>query len=138
MRQHQSEFEEVDLRFAVVTFETRFFVEAYRRDTGAEWPILIDNSLELYTAYGMERGSARRIFGLRAWWTYLKLLLRGRRLRKSEGDVYQLGGDVLVDPAGIVRLHHVGQDPSDRPPVESILDCVRAHGATGRSSRVDD
>jgi len=42
-------------------------------------------------------------------------------LRKSEGDISQRGGDVLIDPDGIVSLHHIGVGPSDRPAVESIL-----------------
>jgi hypothetical protein len=32
---------------------------------------------------------------------------------------------VLIDPAGIVQLHHIGQGPADRPPVSLILNLVR-------------
>ena len=39
----------------------------------------------------------------------------------TEGDIFQRGGDVLIDPTGIVALHHVGNGPADRPPVETIL-----------------
>ena len=43
-------------------------------------------------------------------------------------------GDVLIDPAGVVRLHHASRGPADRPTVESILQVVRAqrnhHGGT--------
>ena len=42
------------------------------------------------------------------------------------GDVYQLGGDVLIDSSGSIRLHHVTRIPVDRPEVESILEIVRA------------
>jgi alkyl hydroperoxide reductase subunit AhpC len=108
----------------VITFEKPFFVRAYVQETQLEWPILRDESRALYRAYGMERGAAGDIFGLKSWWTYLKLVLRGRRLRKSGGDVYQLGGDVLVDPEGIVRLQHIGRGPADRPPVDAILRIV--------------
>ncbi len=119
------EIERLGIEVCVVTFEREFFVRAYIEDTGMPWPILIDENRELYSAYGMERGRASDILGLRSWWTYAKLLLRGRRLRRSEGDVFQLGGDVLVDPDGIVRLHHVGNGPADRPAVSTILDVVR-------------
>jgi hypothetical protein len=33
---------------------------------------------------------------------------------------------VLVDPAGIVRFHHVGLGPADRPQVGAILATRRA------------
>ena len=44
-------------------------------------------------------------------------------------DVYQLGGDVLIDPEGTIRLHHVSRIPIDRPSVESLLEVVRRQSA---------
>jgi len=61
------------------------------------------------------------VWGPKSWRAYLKDLLRGGKLRKVEGDIFQRGGDVLIDPTGIVALHHVGNGPADRPPVETIL-----------------
>ena len=125
LRQHENELEELDVRVAVVTFQGGFLVNAYVRETELRWPILLDESLELYRSYGMERGRWQDIWGPATWWTYLKLLLRGRRLQTSDADVNQLGGDVLIDPDGVVRLHHVGKGPADRPAVDSLLDVVR-------------
>ena len=65
------------------------------------------------------------MWGPTTLWTYAKLLLRGRRLQDSNGDVLQLGGDILIDPGGYVRLRHVGKSPADRPTVKSILGVVR-------------
>jgi hypothetical protein len=64
------------------------------------------------------------VWGPRTWWVYGKELLKGEKLHKAEGDVMQRGGDVLIDPNGIVRLHHVGEGPADRPAVETILALV--------------
>ena len=126
MRQREAEIDALGAKVAVVTFENDFFVRAYVRETNLPWPILIDASRQLYGAYGMERGRLSEIVGLRSWAIYAKLLLKGRRLRRSTGDVFQLGGDVLVDPQGVVRLHHVGRGPADRPEVDAILDVVRS------------
>lgn len=98
---------------------------SYVRDTGLTWPLLVDESRLLYAAYGMDRGGWWDIFGPQSWWAYCKLLFRGRRLQRSGSDVRQLGGDVLVDPQGKVRVHHVGSGPADRPSVTSLLDAVR-------------
>ena len=54
------------------------------------------------------------------------MILKGRRPRPPAGDVYQLGGDVLLDPSGSVKLHHVTRVPVDRPDVKSILELVLA------------
>jgi hypothetical protein len=113
------------MKVVIVTFEAGPIAQAYVRDTDLRWPLLVDESRALYSAYGMERGRWWDIFGPAAWWVYAKLLVNGRRLRRPSGDVQQLGGDVLIDPAGIVRLHHVGAGPAERPSVSSILDAVR-------------
>lgn len=125
MRQFETELESLNVAVVIVTFQHGPIVDAYIRQTGVGWPVLRDPSLALYRAYGMNRGRWWHIFGPPAWWVYAKLLARGRRLRMPSADVTQLGGDVLVDPNGIVRLHHVGKGPADRPAVQSLVDVVR-------------
>lgn len=105
----------------VVTFENDFLARGYVEDTSLTWPLLVDDTRETYRAYGMLSASFWDIWGPKTWWVYLKEILKGAKLRKSEGDISQRGGDVLIDPAGIVALHHVGVGPADRPAVESIL-----------------
>lgn len=61
------------------------------------------------------------LWGFASWRAYIKEMIRGRLPKIPTGDVHQRGGDVLVDPAGIVQLHHIGKGPADRPPVETIL-----------------
>ena len=109
------------MRVAVVTFEVGPLAMAYVRQTGLSWPLLVDSERSLYHAYGMERGRWWDLAGPAAWWAYLKLFARGRRLRAPGSDVKQLGGDVLIDPEGVVRFHHIGSGPADRPAVKDLL-----------------
>ncbi len=109
----------------MVTFEHGPLAERYVRETDLRWPILVDESRALYLAYGMERGRWWDIYGPSTWRTYFNLLAKGRRLQTSQGDVNQLGGDVLITPEGNVHLHYIGSGPSDRPPVDSLLNYVR-------------
>ena len=88
--------------------------------------MLVDTERSLYNAYSMHRGGLWAIWGPKSWWGFLKLIFKGRRLRPPAGDVYQLGGDVLLDPFGGVKLHHVMWVPVDRPDEKSILDLVLA------------
>ena len=126
MRQQQHRLDELNTCVAVVTFELDHFAQAYVQQTDLSWPLLVDSTRALYRAYGMHRGSWKNIYGPSSWSEYGKLLMRGRTLRKPTGDVHQLGGDVLIDPQGIVRVHHVGSGPADRPSVDSILELVAA------------
>lgn len=64
------------------------------------------------------------VWGPETWWVYLKEIGKGGKVRKSEGDIFQRGGDVLIGPEGIVRFHHIGTGPGDRPPVEAILEKI--------------
>jgi hypothetical protein len=113
------------LAIVVVTFEARGRAEEYVRETGLRWPLLIDRQRVLYSAYGMGRGRWSAIWGPATWWAYLQLIGRGYRLKRPTSDIRQLGGDVLVDPAGLVALHHVGEGPADRPAVAALFERVR-------------
>lgn len=125
MRQHENEFPRLDLRVVVITFEARERAEEYVRETGLQWPLLIDRERTLYKAYGMDRGRWSAIWGPATWWAYAGLIMRGQRVQRPTDDVQQLGGDVLVDRMGRVALHHVGKSPADRPAVRAILERIR-------------
>ncbi len=99
---------------------------AYVEETELQWPLLVDPERKLYQAYGMLQASFWDIWGPSTWLAYARELLRGQKLHESDEDVNQRGGDVLIDPQGNVRLHHIGRGPADRPSVESIIALIRA------------
>ena len=120
---------DLDVHVLVITFQGGPLVEAYARETQLPWPILIDGSRRLYRAYGMEHGRWRNLIGPAAIGAYARLMLRGRLPRSPQGaDVKQLGGDVIIDPNGIVRYHHIGSGPADRPDVGELLTVARSVG----------
>lgn len=121
MREIENKLDELNVKVAVVTFEAGPLAQAYVSETDLQWSLLVDETRALYKGYGMEHGSRWNVYGPPAWWIYAKLLLKGRKLRTSHSDFKQLGGDVLIDPEGLVRLHYIGNGPADRPSVESIL-----------------
>jgi len=128
LREQENELARHDVKVAVVTFENDFFARQYVAENGLSWPMLVDETRDTYRNYGMLAASFWDIWGLKTWRVYLGALLQGEKLRHSEGDIYQRGGDVLIDPAGIVRLHHVGEGPADRPAVEAILRTIGTLG----------
>jgi len=108
-----------------VTFEADYFAKKYVQETALDWPLLIDEKRELYRSYGMLEAKFWDIWGPKTWWAYLKELIVGHFPKSSAGDISQRGGDVLIDPCGIVRLHHIGTGPADRPSAESILTLIQ-------------
>jgi hypothetical protein len=121
LRDKEVELVRRNVKVVVVTFENDFLARCYVEDTALAWPILIDTTREVYKGYGMFSASFWDVWGIKTWLVYFKELLKGVKPQKSEGDIYQRGGDVLVDPGGIVCLHHIGRGPADRPSVEQIL-----------------
>ena len=126
LQQRQADIDALELQVTAITFETRQFAQAYVAETGFPWPLLVDETRSLYATYGMHRGSLWAIGGPQNWGAYLRLIVRGQMPRLPHGDVHQLGGDVLVDPGGVVRLQHVGRGPADRPSIDSLLAVVNA------------
>ncbi len=112
------------MKIAVVTFENDSFARSYVVETSLTWPLLVDDTRETYRNYGMFSASLWDVWGPKSWWAYIRGLIKGEKLRRSEGDIYQRGGDVLIDPNGIVSLHHVGVGPADRPAIETILNNI--------------
>ncbi len=104
-----------------VTFEDAASARAYVAETGLRWPLLVDTDLRLYRAYGMHKARLRHLWGaatFRAYWREARL---GRFPRLPRADTRRQGGNVLIDPAGVVRFHHVGRGPADRPTVDRLL-----------------
>ena len=121
LRQRDRELGDRNVRVVVVTFEAGYLARSYAEDTGLLWPLLVDDTRRVYNAYGMLNASFWEIWGPATWRAYLKEMARGRFPKKSAGDVSQRGGNVLIDPSGIVRMHHIGKGPADRPAVAAIL-----------------
>lgn len=121
MRDHEQEFTKRNVKIAVVTFEIDFLARSYVEDTSLPWPLLVDEARETYRSYGMHSASFWDVWGPKTWWVYLKEIVKGGKVRKSEGDIRQRGGDVLIGPDGIVHMHHIGTGPADRPAVEALL-----------------
>ena len=126
MRDKEDELNRLNVSVVVVTFENDFLARCYVEDTALVWPILIDTTREVYKSYGMMTASFWDVWGLKTWQVYFRELLKGNKPKKSEGDIYQRGGDVLIDLDGVVKLHHIGEGPADRPSVENILKIIDA------------
>ena len=111
----------------VVTFENDYLARCYVEDTALTWPILVDDTRVIYKGFDMLAASFWDVWGLKTWLVYFREMTKGHKPEKSEGDIYQRGGDVLIDPKGIVRLHHVGEGPADRPSITNILKIVKEY-----------
>jgi len=99
----------------------------FRDALGLRATLLSDPGWTTYRAYGLRRGRRRDVWlSLPTWRAYARLVARGRRLHVPRQDVYELGGDVLVDREGRIAWAYLSRHPADRPPVAEILRQVDA------------
>ena len=115
-----------------MTFESAESARTYAKETESPWTVLVDEDRSLYRGYGYERSRLRHLFGWSTMRTYFNEALAGHWPRWPVSDTVQQGGDILIDPSGIVRFVYVGDGPGDRPDVASIIDaCRTGHLASG-------
>ena len=126
LRLQQERLNELRIKVKIIAFDDDLMAMSYAEETNLKWPILLDRDRDLYSAYGMGKGSWWNIYNPIALARYIALFLHGAKLGKPGSDWFQLGGDILIDPAGIVRLHYISANPLDRPSTEAIFETVNA------------
>ena len=127
LQQAREELDRLDVQTLVVTFEGREEAREYLDETKLIWPLIVDTERRLYRAYDMHAARPRHLWGFATMWAYGTEALRMRFPRMPRADTVQQGGNVLIDPASVVRLHHVGSGPADRPTVALVLAARRAN-----------
>lgn len=106
------------MKVMVITFEP------INPEASRQFPCYRDGERQLYRYFGMLRAGFCDLWGPRTLLAYLRLLLQGWKIVPSTADIHQRGGDVLIDPRGRVRFHHIGRGPADRPDLEKIFTLV--------------
>jgi len=135
----EQSFSDLGIQIVVCTFQAGHFARGYVEDTGLRWPLIVDEQRQLYHAYGMRKAKLWDLLGPAVWWTYFLELLRGQLPNWPQADTQQQGGNVLIDPVGIVRFHHVGAGPADRPSVKELLHQVyEAAARTGNPAVITE
>lgn len=132
MRTKYDEIRRLGGEVLVVSFAQPALLAVYERDQALPFPLVADPSRAAYRAFGLERTSWRAILRGGVIWRYLRLMARGwapQRGNKGE-DVLQLGGDFVLDERRQVVYAHRSAEPTDRPPVEDLLQAVAAAGRT--------
>jgi hypothetical protein len=125
LRRHHPEIQARNGAVLAVSFEPRDRLFQLSRQMGLPFPLLSDPERDAYQAYRLGRKSLRKVFGLGTIWSYIKLVVRGRRYRFQWSDLRQGGGDFVIDGQGVVRFEYRGPAPHDRPTIEKLLDVLK-------------
>lgn len=126
-REHVLQLQQIDwsqepVEIVVISFEEPAVVTRYRDEAGIHFRVIADPGRQLYRLFEMQRAAVSQIINWRSLQGYLGLVFGKRRAVKwpSNHDYLQLGGDVVVDPQGLIQLHHASTAPDDRPELEQV------------------
>jgi hypothetical protein len=121
LRRRKPELDAAGVEALFVAFSPAEAVKAFEEELIPGWTCLHDPDLQVYRQYALPRMPPSRVLSPKVIGSYLSLLLRGRRLRRPEGDPLQLGGDFLIDREGILRFVHRSRTPADRPDPDLLV-----------------
>ena len=87
--------------------------------------VVADPERKAYRAFALKRLSWFQVFSLPALRMYWKLLRGGMKPEHYDGDdIYQSGGDFLIDANGNILFAHRSEDPADRPAAARLLTAI--------------
>jgi alkyl hydroperoxide reductase subunit AhpC len=119
----RQEFETRRTNVLIVGFEKEQRARDWMRLAQVDFPFLIDLDRAVYRDYGVER-SIFRSWHPRVLWFHIKRFLKSKGVPIFRADPTQLGGDILIDREGYIRLIYTSKDAMDRPSVVELLAAI--------------
>jgi len=96
-------------------------------DIALPFPLALDSARTAYAQWGLGRTNLLgAMLSPSLNWRYLRLLLAGERFLGFAPDMFQLGGDFVVDGAGHIRFAHRMRNNGDRASVSELITALRS------------
>jgi peroxiredoxin len=127
VRSAKAEFDRRNVSVVVVSFAEPSMLVPYLEKHRWPFPILADPQRNAYRAFGLKRLSWFRVFSPATLKLYWKLFREGMKPQNyGKQDIYQSGGDFLLDREGNILFAHRSREPADRPSVNRLLQAIDA------------
>jgi peroxiredoxin len=112
---------------AIGTGDVRY-AASFVRDTGAPFPVLVDDAGEAAAAASVTTASWYRLLHPSTWRATRATSKRGYHVARAGKRVRQLGATFVIAPGDDVRYEHIDHDSTDHAPVDDVLAalCARA------------
>lgn len=133
---NQTLLEARSVRVLVVSFGGVEGAKLWLEQTGCTFRMLLDPERKIYRSFGLGSSYAK-VMKFSCLLQYSEYSLAQRDLpdvppRLLE-DIYQMGGDFLLDDTGKVLLSHPCKNPLDRPSLVGILQAADSAGSSTNS-----
>jgi len=138
VRARKTDFDRRGIAIVIISFAEPSRLLPYQNDHKWPFALLADPQRQAYRVFSLTRLAWSRVFSAAALKLYVKLLWQGMKKQDyGKDDIYQAGGDFLVDRHGSVLYAHRSTDPSDRPTVATLLQKIDAMILVGNDRPID-
>ena len=121
MRGHEQEFQKKGARLIAIGLGGRNYAQAFREDTGIQFPLLIDSDRKAYGTLELKKASLLHLFRKDNLKARKRAKAGGHRQHKLGKDPLQLGGSFVFAPGNVDRFVHVSETFGDNASPEQIL-----------------
>lgn len=122
MSAQKSEFDRRGTRIVVVSFVEPSILRNYQERRRWPFPVLADPERKAYRMFALPKLKLWRVFSPSTIKFYRQLIRRGMKRERYDGaDIFQSGGDFLLNRDGKILYTHRSKDPADRPTVGALL-----------------
>lgn len=124
LEKNQRSMDAHSIEVVVISFGCQKGASHWLQETGCQYDMLLDPDRKMYAAFGLG-ASLRQVLNFNNMLLYAEYVMDNmefpRGLPSIQEDMFQLGGDFVLDEQGRVLFSHRCQSPIDRPSVEDIL-----------------
>lgn len=129
LHKNQKLLQSQGVRVVVVSFGCRDGAAHWIKETGCAYDMLLDPQRQLYVAFSLG-SSLWKVLNFRNMLVYGEHVAQDlefpKQLPSIQDDMFQLGGDFVLDDQGTVVFSHSCQSPIDRPSVYRILSGINS------------
>ncbi|XP_012777212.1 peroxiredoxin-like 2C isoform X1 [Maylandia zebra] len=124
LQKNQSSLDAHSVQVVVISFGCQEGASHWVEQTGCQYDMLLNPSRKMYSAFGLG-ASLQKVLNFGNMLIYSEYVANDmefpRELPWIQDDMFQLGGNFVLDEHGRVLFSHRCQSPIDRPSVEDIL-----------------
>lgn len=120
---HEQQFIEKNSRLVVIGPGEYKHLVGFRKATGYRLELFADPARRSFEIFGFYSGIGGLI-GIKPLQRVFSALIAGHRPGTLQGSALQLGGAVIIDPGGTIRLLIKEKQAGDYPPVSKLLEAL--------------
>jgi hypothetical protein len=130
LREHETEFKDLDAGLAVVGLSDREHACKFIEETGIDFPLLVDEDRSAYRAIDLKKGNIFQLLSPGNIMARRRAQVAGFKQHRLGRDPFQLGGGFVFGPGNVDIYSHVSKTFGDNAPVAAMLAAIRAYAAS--------